>query len=270
VVRSDIEEEAPEDGAEERVEKRHLKPNHDRGKERTKATVKGKRKRTPLEEEEADCSEYEPSADEKINDNEDDEDYMVKAPRQKESTSNKRRRKSASTNGDSGLVERRKRWSADQDEEEEEEPPTKKRNWTESEDELLIEAVDDHSARGAIAWVRVASQIRRQRTPRYRPTAVPNSPCLPMADSARTCAVGVKGDGNRSGRSPASTTRRRRGRRERYLLNRFYIFAGVDLTGSMDEQKMVADSRVRPWAPTEEDKLWRVSQKRDLKYDSRT
>lgn len=33
---------------------------------------------------------------------------------------------------------------------------------------------------------------------------------------------------------------------------------------------MVAESRVRAWTPTEEDKLWRVSQKRDLKYDSRT
>lgn len=216
MVRADSEEEAPEDGAEERVETRYLKPNHDKGIERTKAVVNGKRKRMPLEEEEADCSEYEPSADEKINDDE-DEDYVVKAPRQKGSTNNKRRK---STNGDSGLAERRKRWSTDQ-EEEEEERPTKKRNWTESEDELLIEAVDDHSARGSIAWVRVASQIRRQRTPRHRLTAVLDLPGLPMADSVFTCAVGVKGDGNRSGRSPASTTRRRRGRRERYLLYRF-------------------------------------------------
>lgn len=85
VVLSDSEQEAREDGTEEKVEKRHPKPNHDKGKERTKTTVNGKRKRMPLEEEEADCSEYEPSADEKIND-EDDEDYMVKAPRQKGST----------------------------------------------------------------------------------------------------------------------------------------------------------------------------------------
>lgn len=171
VVLSDSEQEAREDGTEEKVEKRHPKPNHDKGKERTKTTVNGKRKRMPLEEEEADCSEYEPSADEKIND-EDDEDYMVKAPRQKGSTINKRRKKS--TNGESDLAEHRKRWNTDHDEdEEEEERPTKKRNWTESEDELLIEAVDDHSARGSVAWVRVASQIRRQRTPRYRPTAVP-------------------------------------------------------------------------------------------------
>jgi hypothetical protein len=45
--------------------------------------------------------------------------------------------------------------------------PKKKRSWTESEDEQLVEAVEDHATTGAVSWVRVSHQIRRQRTPRY-------------------------------------------------------------------------------------------------------
>ena len=37
-----------------------------------------------------------------------------------------------------------------------------------------------------------------------------------------------------------------------------------------EKQKMVTASRLRPWTKEEEDQLWRVSEKKGLKFDSRT